>query len=143
MKFWIKSFVVLEISLTLCSCKTHFEKQDIVGDWKSDDKHYVLHLFDNDSCVISNLPKNEFEDFWIDEDNRNDTTHVDIHGTWEILDPEDIHDIFINAVQYGASWSLRINTGIFFSRKKAWKLYYTTMDEREYVEEHTFSRCDN
>ena len=55
----MKSGYFLIIVLCLCSCNNQFEKQDIVGAWESDELHYVIHLFDNDSCLVSNLPRNE------------------------------------------------------------------------------------
>lgn len=119
-----------------CSCNNHFKKQDIVGMWESDELHYVISLQDNDSCTVSNLPRNEMVVIWNSKE-QNDTTRIEVKGTWKILDTEE-HDIFIN-IKGKTYWLLYVKKD-FFGRKDKWKLYYSTMDEDEYVEYHTFSK---
>jgi hypothetical protein len=68
-----------------------------------------------------------------------DTTRIDVKGVWKILDIEE-HDIFIN-IKGQTYWLLYVKKDIL-GRKSKWKLYYSTMDEDEYVEYHTFSRLE-
>ena len=63
-------YIVLTV-LLLCSCDNSFEKEDIIGAWESDELHYVIHLHDNGSCVITNLPRNELAVVWNNKDERN------------------------------------------------------------------------
>ena len=137
-RFKMKSGYFLIIVLCLCSCNNQFEKQDIVGAWESDELHYVIHLFDNDSCLVSNLPRNEMISVWNSKEH-DDTTRIDVKGVWKILDIEE-HDIFIN-IKGQTYWLLYVKKDIL-GRKSKWKLYYSTMDEDEYVEYHTFSRLE-
>ena len=131
--------IVLTVFL-LCSCDNSFEKEDVIGAWESDELHYVIHLYDDGSCVITNLPRNElYTEPWRNKREKRDTTHIEIRGTWELWHSKN-HDIFINMNQHGAYWLLDIRKD-FLGRKSKWKLYYSTMDEDEYVEDHTFSRC--
>ena len=133
-------YIILTV-LLLCSCDNSFEKEDIIGAWESDELHYVIHLYDNGSCVITNLPRNELAVARNNKDERNDTTRIEVKGTWEIWDTS-TRDVFVNIKQYGTPWLLHLRKD-FLGRKSKWKLYYSTMDEDEYVEDHTFSRCKN
>ena len=141
--------------LLLCSCHNNYNKEDIVGTWESDEDHYVIHLYDNDSCEITNLSRNIlycklYKEPWHSKEELNDTSRIEIHATWNIydleknvifdLDYKDWHCVSLNLNHY--DFNLRVKKGVFFWRKSNWKLYYTTMDEQEYVEEHTFSRCE-
>ena len=133
---------IILTALLLCSCDNSFEKEDVIGAWESDELHYVIHLHDNGSCVITNLPRNElYSEPWRSEKEKSDTTRIEIRGTWELWHSK-IHDIFINMNQHGAYWLLNIRKDIF-GKKSQWKLYYTTTDEDENVEYHTFSRYNN
>ena len=137
-------YIVIAL-LLLCSCENRYEKQDVVGDWVSDNIHYIIHLYDNDSCLITNYPLSELykNEKWRSEKERNDTTciEIEIKARWGIPSNYNIVRIYTNSFgPHGPGWGLKIDKGIFFWRKSTWKLYYTTMDEDEYITKHTFSR---
>ncbi len=145
MKYWH----ILWLAALLCSCNNNWEKEDIIGAWESDEEHYVIHLYDNDSCVITDIPKNTlynviYREPWRCREKVDDTTRVEVSGKWYFNDNEEVFFSERHSLYLGVSrivFQMWFTKGFFFWRKEKWKLFYITTDDYEIETEHTFSRC--
>lgn len=139
-KFLVAMCISIILLFNACTYDvSSFEKKDLVGSWESDSFHYVVHLFDDYSCVISNLPRNMM--FYLPTDcekDRQDTTRVEVSGTWEIWGWDDCIDVDVRPAH---RWGISLHVqGCLFRDKSKWKLYYEITDDDEIPYRYTYSR---
>lgn len=136
-------FLLASLSSCHKRCEKSIEKADLVGAWESDELHYVIYLYENDSCEIKNYPIRELykNEKWRSQEELNDTNRIDMRANWHILDSksEGIFEVVISEENKRHGWGLGIRMNPC-SDPSTWKLYYKTMDKDETVTYHTFSR---